>query len=142
MSTRQHILLLLLAVLITAGIYYIVHTFCLSPDFEKFFEFSITAFSILIGFLFTTVTLLTSYRNEQLDFIRKSGGMPSMYASLKQAIYSSFVAVFLSILYFLFSEITDNYELITYSIVAINIVAMLRCVNFTQLFLDLMASEK
>lgn len=142
MFTRQNILPLLLAVLLTVGIYYVSPTLCLSPDFEKFFEFSITAFSILIGFLFTTVTLLTSYRNEKLDFIRKSGGMPAMYASLKQAIYSSFAAVFLSILHFLFPAVADKYELITYSIIAINLLAMLRCLNFTKLFLDLMASEK
>ena len=142
MSTRQHILSVLIALVITVGVYYVSHSLCLPADFDAFFEFSITAFSILIGFLFTVVTLLNSYRNEKLDFIRKSGGMRSMYASLKQAIYSGLVAIFLSLLYFLFPSIAHKYHLITYSIIAINILAMLRCVTFTKLFLTIMASEK
>lgn len=141
MFSRQNIVSLLLAVIITAGIYYVSNGLCLKPNFEKFLEIFITAFSILIGFLFTTATILNSYRNEKLDFIRKSGGMKSMYSSLKKSIYSGFIAIFLSIVFFLFKENLNEFEWIKYLIIGINILAMIFCLGFTKLFLEIIADE-
>lgn len=141
MIRQLNIFPILVSVLLTVGIYFLSSRLCIVPDFEKFLEIFITAFSILIGFLFTTATILNSYRNEKLDFIRKSGGMKSMYSSLRKSIYSGFLAIFLSIAYFLFQPYLQEFTLITYIIIGINILAMIFCVGFTKLFLEIVATE-
>ena len=141
MDLRSNIGPLLFSTAITVGIYYLSCNYNFKPDFERFFEIFITAFSILIGFLFTTATIINTYRNEKLDFIRKSDGMGSMYSSLRKSIYSGFFAIFLSIAYFLFKKYLVEYEIITYIIVGINILAMSFCLSFAKLFLDITAKE-
>lgn len=141
MIRQLSIIPILVSTVVTIGIYYVSNQFCLVPDFEKFLEIFITAFSILIGFLFTTATILSSYRNEKLDFIRKSGGMKSMYSSLRKSIYSGFVAIFLSIIFFLFQSYLEQFVILTYLIIGINILAMIYCVGFTKLFLEIVATE-
>lgn len=141
MIKQLNIIPILISAILTAGIYLLSNKLCIVPDFEKFFEIFITAFSILIGFLLTTATILNSYRNEKLDFIRKSGGMTSMYSSLSKSIYSGFLAIFLSIIYFLFQQYLNKFVFITYLIISFNILAMIFCVRFTKLFLGIIATE-
>jgi|GEM_PF-3834326 len=141
MLNRPNVIPTLSAVIITAGIYFASCYLNIKPNFDKFLEVFITAFSILIGFLFTTATILNSYRNEKLDFIRKSGGMKSMYSSLRKSIYSGFIAIFLSIIYFLFQDYLADLKFLTYIIIGINILAMIFCIGFTKLFLEVIATE-
>ena len=64
-----------------------------------------------------------------------------MYNSLKASIYSGFIAIFLSIIYFIFQPYIDRIEIITYLIVEINILAMIFCLNFAKLFLEIIADN-
>lgn len=141
MVKKLNIIPILISAILSVGIYFLSSKLGVVPDFEKFLEIFITAFSILIGFLFTTATILNSYRNEKLDFIRKSGGMKSMYLSLRKSIYSGFLAIFFSIVYFLFQPYLQEFVLITYFIIGFNILAMIFCVGFTKLFLEIIATE-
>jgi len=141
MIRRLNIIPIVISGLFTYGVYLLSSKFCIRPDFEKFLELFITAFSILIGFLFTIATILNSFNNDKLSFIRKSGGMKSMYRSLRKSIYSAFLAIFLSIIYFLLNSYIEDYEIIIYFIIWTNVLAMVFCLNFTKLFLDIIASD-
>ena len=139
--SRQNIVPFLLSVSITVGIYFVSIKFCATPNFEKFFELFITAFSILVGFLFTIATILNNYRTEKLDFIIKSGGMTTFYSSLKKSIYSSFIAILLSMVYFLFKDFFVEYKIVEYFVTGINILAMIFSINFTKFFLEIVLDK-
>lgn len=140
MLDKPNIIPISISVILTMGIYFLSTRLCIVPDFEKFLEIFINAFSILIGFLLTTATILNSYRSQKLDFIRKSGGMKSMYTSLRKSIYSGFSAIFFSIIYFLFQPYLQEFVLIIYLIIGFNILAMIFCISFTKLFLEIIAT--
>lgn len=91
---------LILSAVISVGIYFLSIKLCLTPNFDKFFELFINAFSILIGFIFTIATILSSYKNEKIEFIRNSGGMSNLYKSLKSTLFIGFIAIFISMTFF------------------------------------------
>ncbi len=95
---------------------------------------SITVYSILLGFLFTITTLLHTISNEKIEFIKKSGGINSIYYSLKASIYYSFFAVFIAIFYLLLESFLCEFTIVQYSLIFIIFSAASVCFNFIKDF--------
>lgn len=141
MTKFEKIFSLITSSLVTYLIYYISETYCVSVNYQKFLELFITTFSIIIGFLLTISTLLHSIRNEKIDFISKSGGMKSLNTSLKESIYSGFIAIIFSVFSFLFEEIIKCHQIIIYLVIWLNILSFIICFNFMKTFLKIMSTE-
>lgn len=140
MTKKEKLFSLIISLLITYIVYYVSDQYCIKVKYQKFFELFVTTFSIIIGFLLTISTLLHSISNPNMEFIRKSDGIKSLNDSLKESIYSGFIAVFFSIFTILFEELIECYPKFIYIGICLNILAFLFCFNFLKSFLRIMSS--
>lgn len=139
MTKSEKLFSLIISLLITYSVYYVSNHYCVKINHQKFFELFITTFSIIMGFLLTISTLLQSISNQKIEFIRKSDGINSLNNSLKESIYSGFIAVIFSIFTFLFEELIKCYPLFIYIGIWLNILAFIVCFNFLKTFLKIMS---
>lgn len=139
MTKSEKLFSLIISLLITYLVYYVSHHYCVKINYQKFFELFITTFSIIIGFLLTISTLLQSISNSNIEFIRKSDGIKSLNNSLKESIYSGFIAVIFSIFTFLFEDLIKCYPQFIYIGICLNILAFIICFNFLKTFLKIMS---
>ena len=139
MTKNEKIFSFIISILITYLVHYVSSHYCIKINYQKFFELFITTFSIIIGFLLTISTLLHSISNPNIEFIRKSGGTSSLNNSLKESIYSGFIAVIFSIFTFLFEELIICYTQIIYVGIFLNVLAFIVCLNFLKTFLKIMS---
>jgi hypothetical protein len=139
MTKSEKLFSLIISLLITYLVYYVSNHYCVKINSQKFFELFITTFSIIIGFLLTISTLLQSISNPNIEFIRKSDGINSLNNSLKESIYSGFIAVIFSIFTFLFEELIKCYPQFIYIGIFLNILAFIICFNFLKTFLKIMS---
>ena len=140
MTKSEKLFSLIISLLITYLVHYVSFRYCVKINYQKFLELFITTFSIIIGFLLTISTLLQSISNENIEFIRKSDGMKSLNNSLKESIYSGFIAVIFSIFTFLFEDLIKCYPFYIYIGIWLNILAFIVCFNFLKTFLKIMSS--
>lgn len=140
MTKSEKLISLIISLLITYLVYYVSNHYCVKINYQKFFELFITTFSIIIGFLLTISTLLQSISNPNIEFIRKSDGTKSLNNSLKESIYSGFIAVIFSIFTFLFEDLIKCHSLFIYIGIFLNILAFIICFNFLKTFLKIMSS--
>ncbi len=140
MTRSEKLFSLIISLLMTYIVYYVSNHYCIEIKYQKFFELFITTFSIIIGFLLTISTLLHSISNQNIEFIRKSDGIKSLNNSLKESIYSGFIAVIFSIFTFLFEELFNCYPQFIYIGICLNLFAFIVCFNFLKTFLKIMSS--
>ena len=107
-------------------------------DYDSFFNTSLSIFSILIGFLLTVSTIISTLDNEAIDFIKKSDKYYLFIKYLKKSIYSSLNSLLIIVFYLLlkdsFSEISNyiNAFLIFYITLS-----LLNCYRFIKIFIKI-----
>ncbi len=116
--------------------YTIGEIFCF--EYDKFFNTSLSIFSILIGFLLTVSTIINSLDNEAIDFIKKSDKYHLFIDYLKKAIHTSLNSLLMVVFYIL---LKDSFSKIIISVNNLLIMyitlSLLNCYRFIKVFIKI-----
>ncbi len=107
-------------------------------DYNNFYNTSLSIFSILIGFLLTVSTLISTLDNEAITFIKKSEKYYLFIDYLKKSINTSLHSLMLVVFFILFKELLfkiNNY--VNVYLVFYLTFSLLNCYRFIKIFIKI-----